>query len=460
MLDLIARPFGILMLWLYELTHNYLLAVVLFSLIVKLILTPFQMKSKKGMMRQTLLQPQLNEIAKKHGANKAKYNEEVQKLYQEEGVNPMSGCIWSLIPFPILIALYQAIRKPLTCMMGLSSDAISQITDKLTELGYTTTANSAYGEISQAKFISEHFSEFSGISDKLKNINYTSFGLDLGATPNWKFWTYDWSNPKLWGPALGLFMIPVLAAFFTWLPTQVQKKMTKKTAEAAAVETDETAAATNNAMMLFAPIMTIWFAFIMPAALGVYWIANSVFGMLQDIWLTRRYTKILSAENAERIAKRKEREAELEAKRQETERLKAMNATTQSENTSKRKQQIKKRQAQNEKALEWEKSQSGEDDKPEPSRVGHRKYARGRAYDPDRFSFNGVEGATENTSELDEQLQDVEDKLNAAALKDASTDIDSDVDIDAEESEELEAETSEDENVSDELSENDTTGEN
>lgn len=107
-MEFIAKPFGMLLMWLYEFTSNYGIAVILFALIVKIILLPFQLKSKRSMMRTSLLQDKMKEIEKKHGANKQKYNEEVQKLYQEEGINPMSGCIWTLIPFPILIALYQS----------------------------------------------------------------------------------------------------------------------------------------------------------------------------------------------------------------------------------------------------------------------------------------------------------------------------------------------------------------
>ncbi|MGM9522675.1 MAG: membrane protein insertase YidC [Oscillospiraceae bacterium] len=413
MLDLIARPFGILVMWLYELTNNYFLAVVLFALIVKLILLPFQMKSKKSMMRQSLLQPQLQEIAKKHGANKVKYNEEVQKLYKEEGINPMSGCLWSLIPFPILLALYLAIRKPITIMMGVAESLLEEggaILNKLTELGFSGSANSAYIQIEQAKFISENFKEFEGLSPNLHQINYTCFGLDLGSTPNWKIWTYDWSSPSVWGPALGLFMIPVVAALLTWLSSKISMK-TNPTA----VSTDDAAASSTSGMMAVMPLMTLWFAFLMPAALGIYWIANSFFAIIQDVLLNKHYGKQLAAEMEERNAARAAKEAELEQKRKETERLREQNATSQNENTSKRKQQQKKKQAQSEKAAEWLKSNSGEEPSYEPSRVGNRRYARGRSYDPDRFAFNGVEGATGSVSEIDADLNDVQDLLNRAA---------------------------------------------
>jgi YidC/Oxa1 family membrane protein insertase len=124
MLNAIAKPFGILLLWLYDFLNNYGLAIILFALIVKVILLPFMTKSKRGSLRTQSIQPLVAELQKRHGANQQKFNEELQKLYREEKISPLGGCIWSLIPFPILIALYQAIRFPLTIMMRVDGDLV------------------------------------------------------------------------------------------------------------------------------------------------------------------------------------------------------------------------------------------------------------------------------------------------------------------------------------------------
>lgn len=389
MLDGIARPFGILLMWLYEFTHNYGLAVILFALIVKLILLPFMMKSKYGMMRVSMLQPKMKALEKKYSDNKLKYQEEVQKLYKDEGVNPASGCIWSLIPYPILIALYSAIRKPLTTMMGLAASELqdgSAILQTLSRLGFNPTASAAYLQIDQARFISNHFADFANLSDKLKNIDYSFLGLDLGVVPDWKFWAFDWTNTSKLLPALGLLLIPVIAAFLTWLSTKINVKMNPNGADAA------------GSMMLMMPLMTLVFAFWMPAALGIYWAANTLFSIVQDVCLTKHYSKIIAAETAERDALRAKREAELEAKRKEAERLRAENITVRNENISKRRQQSKLKQERTEKAAEWARQNSGEAEDYEPSRVGNRRYARGRAYDPDRFAENAGGTDSEDAS--------------------------------------------------------------
>ena len=103
----------------YLLTGSYGIAVMLYAVLVNLILTPFMAKSKKSMMRTTRLAPRLKALEKRYNGNQQQYQQAVAKLYKEEKINPMSGCLWMLVPYPILIALYNVIRKPITAMMML-----------------------------------------------------------------------------------------------------------------------------------------------------------------------------------------------------------------------------------------------------------------------------------------------------------------------------------------------------
>ena len=150
---------GSILLFFYNAFNNYGLAILAFGLIVKLIMLPFQMKSKHSMMRTTFLTPRMKELEKKYGTNKQKYQEEVARLYKEAKVNPMSGCLWTLIPFPILILLYQAVRQPLTYMMGLAKDNVSTLTSALSDMGlYTIPARAdAYAEMTLANLLHENW---------------------------------------------------------------------------------------------------------------------------------------------------------------------------------------------------------------------------------------------------------------------------------------------------------------
>ena len=385
MLSAIAKPFGMLLMWLYDWLGNYGLAIILFALLVKVIMLPFQLKTKKSSLRQQRLQPRLADIQKRYAGNQQKINEETQKLYQEENIKPMAGCLWSLLPFPILIALYEAIRFPLTTMMGVAKEALEEggtLLAKLTEMGFSLEGvrnGASYGQIFQAQFISEHWDAFDGLVENLRQIDFSFFGVNLGNVPDWKFlFSANYSSWDAFWPGFGLFLIPVIAAFLTWLSSKVAMGRRKD-------QPQDPSMASMNIMM---PMMTLVFAFMMPSSMGLYWAAGSLCSIVQDAILNSYYNKVLDKEDAINIERRKAREAELEAKRKETERLRAEGITNVNPNTSKRKQQQKENKVREAKAAQYERKKAierGEEVDPEPGRIGDRKYARGRAYDPDRY---------------------------------------------------------------------------
>lgn len=426
MLKTIAIPFGMLLLWLYNWTGNYGVAVILFALVVKLIMLPFQLKSKKSMMRTSRMTPRLKELEKKFGNDQQRYQMEMNKLYKEEGINPMSGCLWTLLPFPILIALYQAIRYPLTTMMRVPESLLAEggaIANKLAELGYSLADYSsrngatAYEQIFQSKFITENFAQFAGLSDKLQELSYRFLGMDLGYVP--KVFPWNWNPDTMWAE-LGLFLIPVMAAFLSWLSMKISNQSNPQ-----ANSQQNQQMQTMNLMM---PLMSLWICFTMPAVLGIYWIAQSVFSVLQDVILTRIFNKQLDIEDADRIAREKAREAELEQKRAETERLKAEGKMTENKNTSKKKKQAVAAQKEAERkaaevraAREAKRRAAGIVDETPDSQVGNRRYARGRAYVADRYT--NPDEAEMKTQAAAEESEDYDDllALEAAAQETAET---------------------------------------
>ena len=417
----ITKPFAWLMVKLYELTGNYGLAVILFALAVNLVLTPFMAKSKKSMMRSTRLQPRIQELQRRHEGNPQKLNQEMQNLYREEGVNPMSGCLWSLIPFPILIALYSVIRQPITRMMFAAQDVVTTLQDYFVAKGLYTipTKADAYVEIKLANLAHEHWdavtTDLAGKIDGLLDVDFGFLGLNLGSQPQWNFFVKtDWSDVSVWLPALGLFLIPFISAALSWLSMKVSN--------AANPQQDAQTQASMKTMNLMMPLMSIWICFVMPAAMGIYWIANSVFGMIRDFVLTKVYKRKLDKEDAERQAMRSAREKELEEKRLETERLRAEGKTEKNTNTSKKKIQANEKQKQDERKAALDKAERAarrerlgikEEEKP-ASQVGNRRYARGRAYVADRFTNpeNAEEAtlaaaaASEGADPIDESVEE------------------------------------------------------
>ena len=375
----ICVPFAWLVRLFYNLTNSYGVALILFTLVIKLIMLPFQMKSKKSMMRMSRVSGQMQDLQKRYAKNQAKFQEEMQKLYEEEGVNPMSGCLWSFLPLPILMALYSIIRQPITHFMMLSKDVLQTVVQSVADAGVDLTnivmmdkatgapalkdglyQMAAYGQINLVKAVQEM-----GLStpDGWFNVNYKFLGLDLTATP----WEYVKSFTFTWA-VIGVILIPILAG----LSQFVFSKLTMKTQPQA----DAAGGASMKSMMYMMPLFSVYIAFVMPAALGVYWIAQSVFSLIQEAILNKTFSAKLSEEEEARFqARQADRQRRMEEARVQEQQRKQ---EEQKKKTLREKQQA----AQAAKAVKAAKAATSTT---EAGRVGDRPYARGRAYKADRY---------------------------------------------------------------------------
>ena len=375
----ICVPFAWLVRLFYDLTNSYGVALILFTLVIKLIMLPFQMKSKKSMMRMSRVSGQMQDLQKRYAKNQAKLQEEMQKLYEEEGVNPMSGCLRSFLPLPILMALYSIIRQPITHFMMLSKDVLQTVVQSAADAGVDLTnivmmdkatgapalkdglyQMAAYGQINLVKAVQEM-----GLStpDGWFNVNYKFLGLDLTATP----WEYVKSFTFTWA-VIGVILIPILAG----LSQFVFSKLTMKTQPQA----DAAGGASMKSMMYMMPLFSVYIAFIMPAALGVYWIAQSVFSLIQEAVLNKTLSAKMEAEEEARFqARQADRQRRMEEARVQEQQRKQ---EEQKKKTLREKQQA----AQAAKAVKAAKAATSTT---EAGRVGDRPYARGRAYKADRY---------------------------------------------------------------------------
>ena len=375
----ICVPFAWLVRLFYDLTNSYGVALILFTLVIKLIMLPFQMKSKKSMMRMSRVSGQMQDLQKRYAKNQAKFQEEMQKLYEEEGVNPMSGCLWSFLPLPILMALYSIIRQPITHFMMLSKDVLQTVVQSVADAGVDLTnivmmdkvtgapalkdglyQMAAYGQINLVKAVQEM-----GLStpDGWFNVNYKFLGLDLTATP----WEYIKSFTFTWA-VIGVILIPILAG----LSQFVFSKLTMKTQPQA----DAAGGASMKSMMYMMPLFSVYITFIMPAALGVYWIAQSVFSLIQEAILNKTFSAKLSEEEEARFqARQADRQRRMEEARVQEQQRKQ---EEQKKKTLREKQQA----AQDAKAAKAAKAATSTT---EAGRVGDRPYARGRSYKADRY---------------------------------------------------------------------------
>ncbi len=299
---LIVRPFGLLLMWIYSIVNNYGLAIIIFATIAKLILLPFSYKSKKSMAQMSRVQEKVNKLQKQYANNRVKLNEEITKLYEREGISPMSGCLPSFLPLPIMFGLYYAVQKPLTYMMGflekpgtdiaLLANAVG-ITDLASQNAYTVqiTIAERLGEFFDAsgKLMPEIANLSSHPADFPSSIDFPSFGLNLAQQPSF-------TNPSV------LWVIPILSGLTAFLSSFLTQKMQGSQLQGS-----------MKIMLYVMPLMSVYFGFILPASVGIYWITNNVLMVVQEFCLGKfikyREKKNPPPEPPEDQKKKKKKEA-------------------------------------------------------------------------------------------------------------------------------------------------------
>ena len=401
---LIVRPFGLILLSLYNFVHNYGLAVILFALIVKLCCVPLAIKGKKSMLKMSRLAPMAKALEEKYGDDKQKYQVALSQLYKDGGVSMGGGCLWSFIPLIILLPLYYVIREPITYMMHNSRSISEAIVAFIQASGENLGKNSYYAQLAAAGHIGDYMEELKSLAvtanANLQAMNFQFLGIDLAGIPSFRFWECEG-----WGE-IGLFLIPVVSAGLQAASMWISQKMNNQVATNADGEQDadaaKTANQTNATMMLMMPLMSLWIGFSMPAAISIYWIAQAVFGAVQDYFLTKHYRKVYDEEDAvkqEIAAKRRAEEAEKERQRALR---REQNPDGITDNVSKKKirQQEKEAAEKAARAYEAKKNPVQESEEKKPlSGDPERPYSRGRAYDPAHYGRKRSAGSDAEQTE-------------------------------------------------------------
>ena len=403
LVDIIQVPFGYLLSWLYQLTTNYGIALIIFAIVLKLILFPATAKSKRSTMKMSRLTPRIQAIQKKYAGDQQKINEATQALYKEEGVTLGGGCLWSFVPLLILIPLYTVVRQPITYMLHESAETAAEIVSVIkTALPKAFGNNEYYYQMIAAPLIPQFAEQLKDIVSNpasLEGLNFSFLGIDLGIVPSfnifkWEVW--DWAH-------IGAFLLPVLSAGGQVLSMFISQRMNNSlVTNEKGIQDKETAKnsqanQTSKVMLYMMPLMSLWIGFTVPGALSLYWLIQGLVSTVLDIYLTKKYRKIYDAEDAARLAKAMEEEAiEAEKERLRAER-RAANPNGITTNTSKKKlqqQQQKEQEAAKAAAAKEYAAKKGilEEDTPSVmSGIPSRPYCKGRAYDPNRYASNDTE---------------------------------------------------------------------
>lgn len=290
---------------LYSVIKNYGVAIVLFTFITKALLFPLSIKQQKGTALMASFQPKLAAIQKKYPNNKEKLQEEQMKLYAEEGVNPMGSCLPMIIQFPVLFGIIDVVYRPMTHIMHFSKELIAQASEVALKVIPIAQANGELVKVNltnfdkayqQQLFIMQAYNydpaAFSGIGgnfiEQVSTFNMNLFGvIDLGANPTMGF---------------PMILIPILAGVSQLALTVYMQWYQKKTNPAMK------SMGAMNLLMYLMPLMSVWFAFSLPAGVGFYWIIQSICSFIQTIVLNKIYTPEKVAEmNAHDQKKKKKK---------------------------------------------------------------------------------------------------------------------------------------------------------
>lgn len=287
----IVMALGWIIKTIYELVNNYGLAIILFTIVVKLLLLPLNIKSQRAMKKQAKLQPVLAELQKKYANDQQKLQQETMKLYKDNNVSMTGGCLPMLIQMPILIALYQAIQKPLTYMFNVPyKDVPQEIIDKVTHLKDMAVAagENVTSSIEQLLkldqiTISSWAGKFGGEAHEWF-INFNFLGMDLSQKPQAAI-NYLGDIANNWGMVL-LLIIPILAVVSSVAQSKISMKLSGQSSNS-----NEQTQSMNKMMTWMMPLMTGYFTLILPAGIGIYWIISGLVQIIQQVLLNLYFDK-------------------------------------------------------------------------------------------------------------------------------------------------------------------------
>lgn len=291
MFQFFANIFGYLLELLYNLTSNYGLAIILFTIVIKLIFLPFSIKQQKTMKKSAKIQEKMKIIQFKYKNNPEKMNQEMMNLYKNEKMNPFSGCFTAIIQFLLLFSIFYLVRSPLTFMEKIPAEDISKYVTQIQESGKSVSG--AYPEIDiirEYNFLKEKNPEDANI-EKI-NLQMNFLGIDLSKVPQQNLTDFT------------VYIIPILYILSSFisirLTTSMQEKSNKKTKETTIdgttgkelvpeEENNELDAVmqTNKMMSWMMPIMSISVALVAPLGLALYWLVNNILIIVERVVLDK-----------------------------------------------------------------------------------------------------------------------------------------------------------------------------
>ena len=296
----ISEIFGYLLNWLYQIFNNYGIAIIIFSIILKIILIPITIKQQKSLKKSAELQKEMTEIQKKYKNNPEKLNQATIELYKREKMSPFSGCLSSILQIIIILSVFWLVSQPLTYMTRTNPELIEKYTKEMQESGYNS--NNSYVQIAVIDYAETKYQELTAQleQENVENreeleakrdeynqlrLNMDFLGLDLSKVPTQSL--NDWK----------VYIIPALyvitSAISIKITTNMQNKKNKKeivvAKEGEGEEPDpmEQMQQMNKSMMYMMPIMSVMIAAIAPLGLALYWLISNILMIVERLIINK-----------------------------------------------------------------------------------------------------------------------------------------------------------------------------
>ena len=265
MFQFIANIFGYLLEWLYNgIGQNYGIALILFTIILRIILLPLTIKQQKSMKKTTALQGKMQEIQFKYKNNPELMNKEIMELYKRENLSPFSGCISSIVQILIILSVFYLVSRPLTYMKKIDPGIIENYKNEISAENDGKISNYYEIEIIQKK----------AAQDENIKVNMDFLGLDLSKVPS-----QNMSDATV-------YIIPLLYVVSSIFSIRMTTGKTKKKEESNSSEPDMTQQM-NKSMSYMMPIMAVSIAFVAPLGLALYWLVSNILMILERIVINK-----------------------------------------------------------------------------------------------------------------------------------------------------------------------------
>lgn len=279
MFQFFANIFGYLLNFINNFVGNYGLAIILFTVLIKIIMLPLSIKQQRTMKKSAKLQEQMKSIQFKYKNDPEKMNQEIMSLYKSENMSPMSGCLSSIIQLILLLSIFYLVKSPLTYMRKIPTENLNNYVKQMQDEG--KNVNNVYPEID---IIREK-----GPENEEVRLNMEFLGLDLSEIPQQSMSDYR------------VYIIPglyIISTFISMRLTTSMQAKAKKKKDVIELDADgkpkaddsnevDVAMQTNKMMSWMMPIMSISIAFIAPLGLALYWLINNILMIIERLVLDR-----------------------------------------------------------------------------------------------------------------------------------------------------------------------------